>query len=138
MTGQIGDTIAEAAEQLVGTKFRLRGRDRDTGVDCVGVVLIALRKATGVAVEFSDYQLRNTSIDQFLPIAKMLGLKPVAGAIMSGDVLLIKLGLGQWHLMIAASNNQFVHAHAGLRRVVAMPGPIQKLPEQIWRIRENN
>jgi hypothetical protein len=39
----------------------------------------------------------------------------------AGDVALVRPGPMQLHLMIACPGG-FVHAHAGLRRVVEMPG----------------
>lgn len=42
---------------------------------------------------------------------------------MPGDVLLVRPGPAQVHLLVCARDGRFVHAHAGLRRVVAMPGP---------------
>jgi cell wall-associated NlpC family hydrolase len=34
--------LATAAETLVGSRFRLHGRDPETGLDCVGVVAAAM------------------------------------------------------------------------------------------------
>ena len=37
-----GAALAAAAESLVGTRFRLHGRDPDTGLDCVGLLAASL------------------------------------------------------------------------------------------------
>ena len=36
------EDFARAAEALAGARFRLHGRDRSTGLDCVGLVGLAL------------------------------------------------------------------------------------------------
>src|SRR3546814_11269985 len=38
-----------------------------------------------------------------------------------GDIVLVQAGVRQFHVMVFTGEG-FIHAHAGLRRVVAMPG----------------
>ncbi|WP_317617053.1 hypothetical protein [Sphingobium sp. SCG-1] len=45
----------------------------------------------------------------------------------TGDVVLVRAGAVQFHLMLKVPGG-FVHAHAGLRRVVEMPG------EPLWPV----
>ena len=125
-----GDQLAAAAEALVGAPFRLHGRDRTTGLDCVGVVLAAL----GTTVEVRGYGLRNRSIAPFLELAAAGGFAPHDGPTERGDLLLVRPGPGQHHLLIAAASDRFVHAHAGLRRVVLQPGPLPWPVERAWRL----
>jgi hypothetical protein len=54
-----GARLAAAADDLVGCRFRLRGRDPATGLDCVGVAAVALARCGGLAVVPQDYQMRN-------------------------------------------------------------------------------
>jgi hypothetical protein len=123
-----GCALAQAALGLVGTPFRLHGRDPATGLDCVGLVGAALTAAGGQPVAPAGYGLRNLGIDHWLPLAKRSGLTPVAGPVGEGDVLLIVLGFAQHHLAIAIDPVSVVHAHAGLRRVVHQPR------DPAWRI----
>ena len=44
-----GDALAQAAQKLIGSPFRLHGRNRETGLDCIGVVGAALAKKLAVA-----------------------------------------------------------------------------------------
>ena len=125
-----GDQLAAAAEALVGAPFRLHGRDPATGVDCVGVVLTAL----GTRVKVRGYGLRNRSIAPFLELAAASGFAPHDGPTERGDLLLVRPGPGQHHLLIAAAPDRFVHAHAGLRRVVLQPGPLAWPVECVWRL----
>jgi hypothetical protein len=59
------------------------------------------------------------------------GLRAVAAARV-GDLWLVRPGALQLHLMIGVSGG-FVHAHAGLRRVVEMPGDAGWPVVGVWR-----
>jgi cell wall-associated NlpC family hydrolase len=107
-----------AAADLVGTPYRLHGRDPATGLDCVGLVCAALAATGARPVAPHGYSLRNLAVDQWLPLATQSGLLPSPGLIRSGDVLLVVLGACQHHMAIAADPECIIHAHAGLRQVV--------------------
>jgi len=113
--------LARAAEGLVGCRFRLRGRDAETGLDCLGVLALALRGA-GMPCDLPrDYALRNRDASRAFEWAPALGLSPVEGDEAVGDVLLLEVGVCQFHFAIRAQDGGFIHAHAGLRRVVHSP-----------------
>jgi cell wall-associated NlpC family hydrolase len=117
-----GDAVAAAAEALVGSPFRLHGRDPASGVDCVGLVACALAAAGARPVAPAGYGLRNLGIGQWLPFAARSGLVTATGeALRRGDVVLITLAHYQHHLVITADPHSVIHAHAGLRRVVRQP-----------------
>jgi cell wall-associated NlpC family hydrolase len=44
----IGSRISDAIDSLLGTRFRIRGRDPKTGIDCVGLLLIVIREVYGI------------------------------------------------------------------------------------------
>ncbi len=118
----------------MGARFRLHGRDPRTGLDCVGLVEAAL-KAIGREVEaLHGYGLRNSDIRGALAAAPLAGLREVEGKPQAGDVLLVRSGPAQHHLLITAASDRFVHAHAGLRRVVATPGPLPWPILRHWRL----
>jgi len=118
-----GEALARAAEALVGTPFRLHGRDPGRGLDCVGLVAASLAAIGRAAPAPMRYGLRNTDIAAALRFAAGAGLIETDGPVRPGDVLLARPGPAQHHLLVAASGGHFIHAHAGLRRVVATPGP---------------
>lgn len=120
--------LAQAALGLVGCRFRLHGRDPATGLDCIGLVHAALANTGGRPVAPRGYGLRNIAVDPWLVFAAESGLVAADGPIRAGDVLLLALGYGQHHLVIAIDAVSVVHAHAGLRRVVIQPR------EPAWRI----
>ena len=135
-----GLRIAEEAGRLVGTRYRLWGRNRDTGLDCVGLVLLALRQAGIALSDIPPYQLRNRSIASQLEAANTDIWMHLDGSapICAGDILLCRCGPAQHHLLVATGPDGFVHAHAGLRRVVSQPGPVPWPIAAIFRIREKD
>jgi len=131
------EAIVAAARGLVGAPFRLHGRDPAMGLDCVGVVALALVAAgcRGVARAVPDgYRLRGGALALHEARLRAAGLVR-AGGQRPGDVLLVEAGVAQFHLMIATGDGH-VHAHAGLGRVVDMPGPSPWPVLGRWRWRE--
>lgn len=118
------DRIAHEAMGLIGTRFRLHGRDPQTGLDCVGLVLTALRNAGLTMPDIPAYRLRNRSIIHHLEVVEGTSLRPVDPdqSMRAGDIILCNCGPAQHHLLIAAHGGGCVHAHAGLMRIVHQPG----------------
>lgn len=126
--------FAYEAEQLEGAPFRLHGRDPSTGLDCVGLVACALQNA-GVPCEApAGYTLRNLSIAGLVGSAEAAGFRDARGHVCRGDLVLVKPGPAQHHLCIATSPSRFIHAHAGIGRVVAHEGLIDWPVQRHWRL----
>lgn len=118
------DRIIEAARGIEGAPFRLHGRNEQTGVDCIGLVSLALVRAGHARLSGqvpSAYSMRGGSESRFSDALRNAGLRRVRSG-RPGDVLLVQAGVAQFHLMIATDAGH-IHAHAGLGRVVEMPGP---------------
>jgi lipoprotein Spr len=99
----------------VGARFRLHGRDPADGLDCVGLA------AWGFEMEAPrGYALRTGDAGHVARLIAAAGLVPAADE-RAGDLLLMASGPGQLHLGIATELG-FIHADAGLRRVVERPG----------------
>lgn len=133
-----GAALARAAAELVGTPFQLHGTSAEHGVDCVGVVACALARIGHQPRLPQGYGLRNSRIEHHLAFAAMNGLSQTCGPLQSGDVVLVVPGPGQHHLLIVEDVSHFIHAHAGLRKVVRMPGPLTWPIEQHWRLSAAN
>lgn len=133
-----GPRLAAAAEALAGTPFRLHGRDPASGLDCVGVVAAAFAACGRSPPTLRGYGLRNTAIHRWIELASLAGLIDAAEGMKPGDVILVRPGAGQHHLLLALDRDRFVHAHAGLRRVVIQPGPLPWPVERRWRIAEED
>lgn len=113
-----GEQLAEAAASFLGTRFRLHGRDPATGLDCIGLVDASLRAIGRNPVSPRGYRLRNSDVGNWLACASLSGFEDALGDKEPGDLVLYSPGPGQHHLAIAESDGLFIHAHAGLRRVV--------------------
>ncbi|MGP1283673.1 MAG: peptidoglycan endopeptidase [Parasphingopyxis sp.] len=120
--------IVSAARTCIGARFRIQGRDPETGLDCVGLAAISYR-AVGAAPRLPDgYPLRGGDARQAGRWIKASGFVRIAdGTAGAGDLLLLVPGARQLHLAVH-SGTGFVHADLGLRRVVETPG------DPPWRI----
>tara|TARA_B100000678_G_scaffold258705_2_gene238484 strand:+ start:709 stop:1149 length:441 start_codon:yes stop_codon:yes gene_type:complete len=113
--------LAQAAGELVGTPFRLQGRDCAHGLDCIGLVLVSLARI-GVELRLpADYRPRRRRFAIPVDALRNAGLQRVAGPHMAGDILLLRTSPAQIHLAIMRDATSIIHAHAGLGRVVAGP-----------------
>ena len=114
----MGMDYAERARALVGTRFRLQGRGIG-GLDCVGLVTATF------GIEPSDvrrnYSLRGIDRAELEAELSARFRRVPSRSIMSGDVLLMSLDTDRFHLGIRTETG-FVHAHAGIGRVVETPG----------------
>lgn len=128
-----GHMVARAAQALLGTPFRLHGRDSRKGLDCMGLVEAALKAADRPVRLPFDYALKMRSIERFAGAALRAGLVPASGGEKAGDILLLRIGPCQFHLGIIGLDGSFIHAHAGLRRVVSSSLPEGDILER-WRL----
>lgn len=112
--------VVAAARSTIGARFRLHGRDPAYGLDCVGVVAVAVR-AAGYAGAIPDgYALRGGNAAMIIAQFDAAGFVR-GGAMDPGALALFDGGLGQLHLAVIVPGG-FVHADAMLRRVVERPG----------------
>jgi cell wall-associated NlpC family hydrolase len=124
MSGDPGAAFAAAGASLVGTPFRLHGRDLETGIDCVGLVALALRRCGRTPLIPEGYTLRALTVAPLLRFADANEFRAAApdGAQLPGDLLLLRPSPIQAHLAIALGVEGVVHAHAGLGRVTVEAG----------------
>jgi hypothetical protein len=128
-----GADLAAAAEALVGTRFRLHGRDPASGLDCIGVLAASLAACGRKVALPNHYALRAHRLPDLSSIIESCDLIAVEGEAVSGDIVMVRIGPCQFHLLIAASSDRFVHAHAGLRQVVCSEKSIDWVTEGHWR-----
>jgi len=131
----IGHRIAGEARALVGVPFRLHGRCAETGLDCVGLAALAVKRAGHECVVPEHYGLRGGDVARFGGWLRAAGFSPVT-EVGPGDLVLARAGVAQFHLMVRVAGG-FVHAHAGLRRVVETPGDAPWPAVGVWRLRVN-
>jgi cell wall-associated NlpC family hydrolase len=130
-----GLEMAARARALVGTPFRPQGRDPRFGLDCVGTAAAAAGLPSDEVRR--DYGLRGQRLAEIEHELCEYGWRPVPGVKTApGDVIVCRTGPAQFHLAIAILKS-FVHADAGLRRVVERPMPLPWPVEGIWRRAED-
>lgn len=126
--------FADAAEDLVGIPYRRGGRDAQRGVDCIGLVCVALGTIGRPVALLPSYEMRNHCIQRFCKLADALGLKRADDDLRSGDILVFKPACAQFHLAIVSNQGLAIHAHAGLRRVTLSPPPFAWPLFATWRL----
>lgn len=122
-----GEAVVARARALVGVRFRLQGRSREGGLDCVGLAAAAvpLRDVRG------DYRLRGGSPGELEAELRAAGLCP-AETRAAGDILVMRSGVEQLHLGVWTGSG-LIHADAGLRRIVERPGLPPWPMLSVWR-----
>jgi cell wall-associated NlpC family hydrolase len=129
----VGTRAFAAAEAMLGVRFRLQGRDGRFGLDCVGLVWAAYAAAGVRLIAPADYPLRGWSAARVVRGLEASGLSACDDeGLAVGDVALLRLAAGQFHLGILGAGH-VVHAHAGLRRVVAVPMDAAWRAAERWR-----
>ena len=123
--------LAAAAISLIGVRYRLHGRDPSTGLDCVGLVAAALTRAGHETVVPHGYTMRQADCRVLARFAAPNGFSPVER---DGELVLVMANPVQPHLLIRVPGG-FVHAHAGLRHVVFLPGETPWPITREWRLR---
>ena len=113
--------FAERARALVGTPFRLQGRG-EGGLDCVGVAIATYELS--VEKVRRNYRLRGDHAREIVDFLSEDFRRVPSARLRPGDLILMRVSDDQLHLGVR-TDYSFVHAHAGLRRVVETPG----LPE---------
>jgi len=121
-TGSVAAAFVAAARSYVGVPWRHLGRSR-TGVDCIGLVLMAARE---VGVDLPDpapyaREPQGTRLLEGVLVhaARVASPEP-------GDVLLFRMGLYGGHVGIASVHPAWgvpacLHAYAPRRQVVEQP-----------------
>jgi hypothetical protein len=121
------DEIVARARALVGARFRPQGRTAADGLDCIGLVALAV-DARSVP---RDYALRGGSAARLMAELRAAGLSAVS-EMAGGDVLILAPGPGQLHLGLFTGSG-LIHGDAGVRRVVERPLPLPWPVLGIWR-----
>lgn len=116
-----GQSYEVRALALVGTRFRPQGRGAGA-LDCLGLMLCVYAIPGGTVR--SDYRLRGDHGAEIAARIKQHFRKVAARAMRTGDALLFRIAEDQFHFAVRTGRG-CVHAHAGIGKVVEMPG----LPE---------
>ncbi len=124
------DEVITRARALLGTCFRLHGRDPSTGLDCVGLVAAAYDVRGTVP---TGYPLRGGQTRDYVAIIDKFAPRRVSGPPRPGDILFIAISSTQHHLGLWTGYS-LIHAHAGLRSVVETPGIVRDNIIAAWSV----
>lgn len=116
----MADDPVTRARALIGTRFRLHGRDPASGLDCVGLITCACPAITRPP---DGYALRGGNAAGFAAMFVDNGMAQRDGAPHPGDILLLQPSAAQFHLGVW-SGESLIHADGVLRRVVETPGAL--------------
>ncbi len=133
-----GPELAGCARTMIGTPFRFKGRDERTGVDCIGLVVLASAKAGCTLSLPNSYALRQADFADSEELARSAGLVAIAGPPRPGDIVEFEVSATQRHLAIVDTGHLYIHAHAGLGRVVLGPADPVWRQRFIWRIAQTS
>ena len=110
--------VVERARGLIGTRFRAQGRDPDSGVDCLGLAIVAF-DLDGHTIR-RDYRLSGEHRRELTNGLERLFRRVAKPPIRAGDLMLMRIAERHYHLAIRTDAG-FVHADAR-RGVVETPG----------------
>ncbi|MDR3425299.1 MAG: NlpC/P60 family protein [Alphaproteobacteria bacterium] len=115
MTNNIPLMIA-AARGCKNTPFHHQGRRVGVGLDCIGLVIVAL-KAAGVPVrDRSDYGRRPDGKSLIAALQDHGAVR--VDDIQAGDILLFRYDGQPQHVALATSDSTMIHSFAPANRVV--------------------
>lgn len=111
--------VVRRARDLVGTPFRQQGRNPEFGLDCVGLVILAHELPSRVVP--CNYPLRGKNLSCAEKVLREFYRRISCADLLAGDLLLLQCGADQIHFAVHCGDS-FIHADAGLRRIVEVPG----------------
>lgn len=129
----MSNEVVARARALVGTRFRPQGRTSVQGLDCIGLACAAF--SIPVAGVPADYRLRGRDRGRLEEEMTRFFRRVSKRSARSGDLLLLSVAPDQPHLAVLTERG-FVHADAGLRKVVETPGPPEWPIISVWRRRK--
>ena len=128
----MANRYAERARAIVGTRFRAQGREPATGVDCAGLIIAAF--GLPPAQFRRNYRLRGAHRDELDSVMARYFRRVPRMSGRPGDVLMLRVAHDQLHLAVITDAG-FVHADAGLGKVVETPGAPRWKALAVYRFR---
>ena len=113
----MGKRFVAAARACLGTPFHHQGRVAGVGVDCIGLVVVALW-AVGVEVRDRVDYGRRPDGESLIRALEGHGAVKVAGAFRAGDVLVFRYDHQPQHVALATSGETMIHSFAPAGKVV--------------------
>ncbi len=112
----VSQRVVDAARACLGTPFYHQGRVAGIGLDCIGLVIHAVKQVGVVVEDQPDYGREPQG--QKLHAALMNHGFEIADDIIAGDILLFRFNGEPQHVGLAVSPDAMVHSYAPIGRVV--------------------
>ncbi len=109
-------SLVNTARACIGTPFYHQGRVAGIGLDCIGLVIHAVKRV-GIMVEDQQDYGREPEGKKLHAALVAHGFEQVE-AVTAGDVLLFRFNGEPQHVGLAVSQDVMVHAYAPIGRVV--------------------
>ena len=110
------DDFVAAARRCLGTPFHHQGRAPGSGLDCIGLIVIALQ-TVGVTVQDRQDYGRRPDGKSLIAALEGHGAKPVE-IVTPGSVLVFRYDQQPQHVALATGPDTMIHSFAPARRVV--------------------
>jgi len=110
------EQMVTAARACLGTPFHHQGRKANVGLDCIGLVIVALQ-AVGTNVQDNTYYGRRPDGISLINALEQHGARRVT-EIQTGDVLVFRYDRQPQHVALAIDGNHMIHSFAPAGRVV--------------------
>jgi NlpC/P60 family putative phage cell wall peptidase len=108
--------MIDAARACLGTPFHHQGRSPGLGLDCIGLVIVALKAANIPVSDRTDYSRRPNG-SSLVAALEAHHAQPVID-IGPGNVLLFRFDKQPQHVALATSATTMIHAFAPAGQVV--------------------
>lgn len=113
--------LVDAARSCLGTPFYHQGRAAGIGLDCIGLVIHAVKHIGIIVCDEQDYgrEPQGSKLHAALINHEFIQHQPIsADDVAAGDVLLFRFNGEPQHVGIAVSPKAMVHSYAPIGRVV--------------------
>ena len=110
------ETMIAAARACLGTPFHHQGRLPGQGLDCIGLVIIALRAAGFMVQDRQDYA--RWPEGEALAAALVAHGAQALAIMQPGTVLLFMIAGQAQHVALATGETRMIHAYAPAGKVV--------------------
>jgi len=107
-----------AVRACIDTPFHHQGRSPGVGIDCIGLIIIAMIAANIKVNDRTDYG-RRPDKDSLINALEEHGATPIEKeAARAGDVLVFRYDNQPQHVALATSENTMIHSFAPAGKVV--------------------
>lgn len=131
----MSERFARVAESYVGTPFVMHGRSPGRALDCVGVVVCAMRELGLDPEDWLGYGDRPREADLVDHFDRSPLVERVSEPYQAGDILALRWPRAVRHVAVLCADGSVVRADA--KRGVVKTAPAWNRAQVVYRITEN-